>query len=69
MTKIMKINGTPTLINISEKIADKIFSMTGFNYGIHEENNGGICKISFDSIEDAEKFVNLLNSLLFTKVI
>ncbi len=63
MTKIMRINGAPTVVNISEKIADKIYNITRFNYGIHEENNGGCLKITFDSMQDAQKFVAIYEEL------
>jgi len=50
-----------TLKNINNEIANKVFSMTNFNYDIREiENNDGTIDLIFDSKEDACKFESLM---------
>ncbi len=62
-TLINKINGWPT-ITANETKADQVFYMTGFNYGIHDEDNGdGTLTLTFDSTQDAQKFMTLYNEL------
>ena len=64
MKTIQEINGSPTITRVSEDIADIIFNMTGFNYGIHEEKKiNGTLTLTFDSPQDAQKFVTLYNSI------
>ena len=61
---VKEINGAPTVENINEAKMDKVFSMTGFNYGLFENDNGnGTFTVTFDSRSDAEKFVKLYNEL------
>jgi hypothetical protein len=65
MKAIQTINGAATIIGCNEVISDKVFSMTGFNYGIHEsQDNDGTTTVTFDCIKDAEKFVRLYNEFI-----
>ena len=51
-------------LNLNTEIVDQVFSMTGFNYDIHIDDNGdGTSVVAFDSPKDAEKFEKLYSEL------
>ena len=49
-----------TYLNLETEKVNEVFSMTGFNYDIHiDDNQDGTSVVSFDSKLDAEKFESL----------
>ena len=63
-TQIEKIGNWPTIKSAMLEKADQVFAMTGFNYGIHEQDNGdGTTMLTFDCMQDAQKFMTLYNEL------
>ena len=59
-----EINGVYTVKNATEEKMDKVFNMTRFNWGVHEEEQpDGTFTVTFVCMFDAAKFAEFYNEI------